>query len=130
MFPIDTLAKDYIVVPPVQVPNDNLDKAQMVRVIASEDNTTLTYEPDRRRADQVLVNAGDFVQLSMTTAAFKVSADKKILVAQYMVGQRLRLRHLGPRRCCITVPTEQYRTSYLFFAEKNWSANYVDVIAR
>ena len=32
MFPIETLAKEYVVVPPVQVPNDKLDKAQFVRI--------------------------------------------------------------------------------------------------
>jgi hypothetical protein len=127
MFPIDTLAKEYIVVPPVQVPNNNLDKAQMVRVIASEPNTTLTFEPDQG-VQKVLVNAGDFVQLSMTTAAFKVSADKKILVAQYMVGQSAGFGTSDPSML-LTVPTEQYRTSYLFFAEKNWAANFVDIIA-
>jgi hypothetical protein len=35
MFPIEALAKEYIVVPPVQVPNDQLEKAQVVRVIAA-----------------------------------------------------------------------------------------------
>ena len=127
MFPIDTLAKEYIVVPPVQVPNNNLDKAQMVRVIASEDNTTLTFTPDQP-VNKVLAKAGDFVQLSMTTAAFKVAADKKIMVAQYMVGQSAGFGTSDPSML-LTVPVEQYRTSYLFYAEKNWTANFVDIIA-
>jgi hypothetical protein len=29
----------------------------------------------------------------------------------------------------LAVPSAQYRTDYLFFAETGWSANYVDVIA-
>ncbi|MCY1066982.1 hypothetical protein OV090_19580 [Nannocystis sp. RBIL2] len=40
MFPIETLAEECVVVPPVQVPNDRFDKAQVVPAIASEDNTT------------------------------------------------------------------------------------------
>jgi len=127
MFPVDTLAKEYIVVPPVQVPNNALDKAQMVRVIASEANTTLTFTPDQP-VQKTLTNVGDFVQLSMTTAAFKVAADKKILVAQYMVGQSAGFGQSDPSML-LTVPTEQYRSSYLFYAEKNWQANFVDIIA-
>ena len=127
MFPIDTLAKEYIVVPPVQVPNNNLDKAQMVRVVASQDNTTLTFDPDQP-VNKVLAKAGDFVELAMTTAAFKVSSDKKILVAQYMVGQSAGFGTSDPAMV-LAVPAEQYRTDYLFFAATNWVANFVDIIA-
>ncbi|MCA9639021.1 MAG: IgGFc-binding protein, partial [Myxococcales bacterium] len=70
MFPIETLAKEYVVVPPVQVPNNNLAKAQMVRVIASEDDTELVFEPNQG-VNTMLNNAGDFVELPTTTAAFK-----------------------------------------------------------
>jgi hypothetical protein len=127
MFPIDALATDYIVVPPVQVPNDQLEKAQVVRVIAAFDNTTLTFEPDQP-GNKVLANAGDFVELVSTTAKFKVSADKKILVAQYMVGQSAGFGTSDPAML-VAVATEQYRKSYLFHAPVGWSANYVDIIA-
>ncbi|MBK7825474.1 MAG: hypothetical protein IPJ59_09710 [Nannocystis sp.] len=45
MFPIETLAKEYVVVPPVQVPNDQAEKGQIIRVIASEANTTPRLHP-------------------------------------------------------------------------------------
>ena len=127
MFPIDSLAKEYIVVPPIQVPNNNLDKAQMVKIVASEDNTTLTFEPDQP-VNKNLAKAGDFVMLSETTAAFKVSSDKKILVAQFMVGQTAGYGTSDPAML-LTVPAEQYRSDYLFFAATNWVANFVDIIA-
>jgi len=126
MFPIDTLAKEYIVAPPVQVPNDDLDKAQVVRVIATEDDTTLTFEPDQP-VNKSLANAGDFVEMSLTTAAFKVSSDKKIMVSQYMVGQSANFGTSDPSMV-LAVPTEQYRTNYLFYAAPSWTKNYVDVI--
>ncbi|HFE47585.1 MAG TPA: hypothetical protein ENJ18_19205 [Nannocystis exedens] len=127
MFPIDTLAKEYIVVPPIQVPNNNLDKAQMVKIVASEDNTTLTFEPDQP-VNKTLAKAGDFVILNQTTAAFKVISDKKILIAQFMVGQSAGYGTSDPAML-LTVPAEQYRNEYLFFAATNWVANFVDVIA-
>jgi hypothetical protein len=95
MFPIEALAKEYIVVPPVQVPNDQLEKAIRVRIIASEDNTTLTFDPDQP-VGKLLAKAGDFVEIPNTTAKFVVKSDKKILVAEYMVGQQRELRDQRP----------------------------------
>ncbi len=126
MFPIDTLAKEYVVAPPVQVPNNNLDKAQVVRVIATEDATTLTFDPDQP-VNKTLAKAGDFVEMSLTTAAFKVSSDKKIMVSQYMVGQSANYGTSDPSMV-LAVPTEQYRTDYLFYAAPSWTVNFVDVI--
>ncbi|MFZ6185686.1 IgGFc-binding protein [Nannocystis pusilla] len=127
MFPIETLAKEYVVVPPVQVPNDQLDKAQIVRVIASEDNTTLVFTPDQP-VNKVLAKAGDFVELATTTAKFVVTADKKILVSQYMVGQDGGYGTSDPAMLLAVNPL-QWRKNYLFHAQPSWTANYVDVLA-
>jgi hypothetical protein len=127
MFPVETLAKEYIVAPPVQVPDDSKEKAVVVRVVATQANTTLTFEPDQG-VNTSLANAGDFVEIPPTTEKFVVSADKKIVVAEYMVGQGGGYGTSDPAML-LAVPSAQYRTDYLFFAETGWSANYVDVIA-
>ncbi|MDC0667093.1 IgGFc-binding protein [Nannocystis radixulma] len=127
MFPLETLAKEYVVVPPVQVPNDQLDKAQVVRVIASEDNTTLTFNPDQPVAKN-LAEAGDFVELTTTTAKFVVTADKKILVSQYMVGEAAGYG-TGDPAMLLAVTPQQWRKNHLFHALPNWTVNYVDVLA-
>ena len=127
LFPIETLAKEYVVVPPIQIPNDNLDKAQVVRVIASEANTTLTFSPDQP-VNKLLVNAGDFVEMSITTAKFVVTSDKKILVTQYMIGQAGNFGTSDPSMVQAVNPM-QWRKSYLFHAATTWEANYVDVLA-
>ncbi|WP_434421953.1 hypothetical protein [Nannocystis pusilla] len=128
MFPIETLAKEYVVVPPVQVPNDQLDKAQMVRIIASEPGTTLTFNPDQPVA-KTLTNAGDFIEIATTTAKFVVTADKKIMVAQYMVGQNGGYGTSDPSMLLAVNPL-QWRKDYLVHAPTNWVANYVDLIAK
>ncbi|MBZ5709675.1 IgGFc-binding protein [Nannocystis pusilla] len=127
MFPLETLATEYVVVPPVQVPNDALDKAQVVRVIASEPGTTLTFSPDQP-VNKFLAAAGDFVELTTTTAKFVVTADKKILVAQYMVGQSGGYGTSDPAMLLAVNPM-QWRDNYLFHASTTWLANYVDIIA-
>jgi hypothetical protein len=127
MFPIDTLTNEYIIVPPVQVPNDHLPKAQIVRIIATQADTNIVVEPDQGVANH-LVNAGDFVQTGMTTDAFTVTADKKVLVAQYMVGQSAGYGTSDPS-IVQAVPSDQFRSDYLFHAAPSWTANYVDIVA-
>jgi hypothetical protein len=128
MFPTEALAQEYIVVPPVQSPNDKLEQGQVVRIIASEPDTTLTFTPDQGAPTQ-LTNAGDFVEIVDTTAKFMVAADKKILVSQYMIGQGGGYGAQDPSML-LAVATEQYREDYLFQAPNTWDANYVDVILK
>ncbi|MCB9754338.1 MAG: hypothetical protein H6713_30720 [Myxococcales bacterium] len=127
MFPIETLATEYIVVPPVQVPNDQAPKAQVVRVVATAADTQLTFEPDQG-VNTTLAMPGQFVEIPQTTNSFKVSSNNKILVAQYMVGQGANFGTSDPAML-VAVATEQYRTNYLFHAPTGWSGNYVDIIA-
>ena len=128
MFPLEALAEQYIVVPPVQSPVDTEEHGQVVRVIASEPDTKLTFVPDQG-VDTDLVNAGDFVELVSTTARFQVAADKKILVAQYMVGQGGGYGEQDPSMI-LAVAVEQFREDYLFHAPTSWTANYVDIILK
>jgi len=128
MFPLETLAKEYLVVPPVQVPMDTLDKAQYVRIIASEANTTLVFDPDQA-ADKVLAKAGDFVEIKTSTDKFLVKADKKILVAQYMIGQGGGFGISDPSMLLAVTP-QQWRKSYLVHAPPSWSSNYIDFVAK
>jgi hypothetical protein len=125
--PIEALAKEYVIAPTAQFPNPTLDKPQYVRIIASEDNTTLVFEPDQPVA-KTLAKAGDFVQLASSVAHFKVTADKKVMVTQYMVGQSANTGNSDPA-FVTAIPVEQFRTNYLIFAATSWQANFVDVIA-
>ena len=128
MFPLESLAKEYIVVPTGQAPDGAPDHGQVVRFIAAEPNTTLTFVPDQPVA-KVLAKVGDFVQLGPTVARFKVSADKKLLVAQYMVGQGGGYGEADPSMR-LAVATEQYRKDYLFHAPTSWETNFVDILLK
>jgi hypothetical protein len=75
----------------------------------------------------VIAAAGGFVELS-STATFRVSSDKRILVAQYMHSQNAG-GNSGDPALTLSVPTAQYRTSYQFHAPVNYQSNYVDVMA-
>jgi len=126
MVPLAALAREYVVVPPVHALDATLDKGQIVRVIASEDATTLSFTPDQPVA-KTLALAGDFVELPVSTAEYVVRADRKILVAQYMVGQAGGYGPSDPSMF-LALPPEQWRQDYLVHAPTSWIANYVDLI--
>src|SRR5690606_3039545 len=85
MFPRESLATEYIVVPPGQSPEGAVDHGQVVRFIAAEPDTTLTFVPDQA-VGKHLANAGDFVELTSSVARFKAPAANRLLVAQYIAG--------------------------------------------
>ena len=127
IFPFEVLATEYIVAPPVQVPDSGKEKAVFVRVVATTDDTQLKFTPDQP-VDDELALAGDFVEIASTTAKFKVEANHKILVAQYMVGQDGGYGTSDPSML-LAVPSIQYRDNYLIYAQSAWAANFVDIIA-
>ncbi len=127
MPPLETLGLEYIVSSPLISPSST--KGRMVRVIATQDATTVSYDPPQSGAPDSLTNAGDYFEIAVTTADFKVSADKPVLVAQYMVGQSYPGGSTGDPAFTMAVPILQYRTDYLFHAPTNYEASYVNVIA-
>ena len=127
MPPIIALSKEYVIVPPVQVPNNNLDKAQVIRVVATEDDTELVFEPDQG-VDTTLDSAGDYVEIPMTTNKFVVSSEKRILVTQYMVSAGAGFGQSDPSMV-LAVGVDQWRADTLFHAPVTWQANFADIIA-
>jgi hypothetical protein len=128
MPPIETLATEYIVTPPLIPTGGNTPKAQMVRVIATEANTMITYDPPQGGAPTTLANPGDYFEIPQTLADFVITGDKPILVSQYMQGQDAG-GGSGDPAMALAVATEQYRDEYLFHAPTNYDTNYVNITA-
>ncbi len=127
MFSVDALGRRYMINAPA-VTSIPSGKAEVVRIIATGAGTNLTYEPPQPGAPTTIANAGDFVEISGTTASFLITADQKVLVAQYMEGQNAG-GGTGDPAMTLAVPVEQFRNSYLFHAPTNYESNYVDVTA-
>jgi len=121
-------------------------------VTASQDGTTVTVTPSATggivypgagiAADgtgTVMLDAGDVLQAQSTSGGGDpdpsdltgtlITADKPVLVAQYMVGQSYPGGSTGDPAFTLAVPILQYRTDYLFHAPANYEAGYVNVIA-
>ncbi|HEX5094896.1 MAG TPA: hypothetical protein VFX21_02730, partial [Acidimicrobiia bacterium] len=126
MLPIETLGSSYFVTPPLV--DAITPKARMVRVVAVEPDTTISYDPPQDGAPTTLVNAGDYFEIDQTLASFEIKADRRIMVAEYMLGQGAG-GGTGDPAMVLGVPVEQYRTNYLFHAPTNYEANYLNVTA-
>ncbi len=124
--PLSTVGFEYLVTTPWIGVNNA--KARMVRVVATEPNTTITYDPAQGGAPTTLTNAGDYFEIASTSADFMVSANHKILVAEYMLGQSAG-GNTGDPAMSLAVAVQQYRLSYLFHAPTNYEANYVNITA-
>jgi hypothetical protein len=125
MFPYETLATKYMATAPA-VPTIPTGKTYITRIVATEPATTLVYDPPQA-ASTFLASAGNFVEIN-TTADFQVTADHKVLVAQFMTGQDAG-GGTGDPAMALSVPIAQYRLDYLFHAPLNYEVNYVNVIA-
>lgn len=127
MLPVDTLGGNYIINAPAvtTIPNG---KVEEVRIVATEADTTLTYDPPQAAAPATIANPGDFVQISQSAASYKITANHKVLVAQFMEGSTV-AGGTGDPSMAMAVPIEEFRTQYLFHAATDFTTNYVDVTA-
>ncbi|MCZ2111085.1 MAG: IgGFc-binding protein, partial [Dehalococcoidia bacterium] len=125
MFPIETIAKDYIVTSPLIAVNT--PKANMVRIVAIDPNVQLTYDPPQAGAPTTIASAGGWVEFQ-SGASFQISGTGRFQVAQYMLGQGAG-GGSGDPAMALTVPPFQYRRDYLFHAPTNYSSNFAAIIA-
>jgi len=132
VFPFETLSDSYVVAAPAVPPLPD-GKEQFIRVIAAQADTTIEFEPDIPSAGTYLADVGDFVEVPQQVGDYLITADKKVIVAQYMesgyAGLPPEADPIGDPAMALAVATDQYRTSYLFHAPANYENNYVNIVA-
>lgn len=128
MFPFETLSDKYVIAAP-EVPSSGFEngKAEIIRIVGTASGTTLTYDPPQAGAPAMIPDGG-FVEISGNAASFYVTANHKILVAQYMEGEAAG-GGTGDPAMALAVATDQYRQSYLFHAPTNYESNFVQITA-
>jgi hypothetical protein len=127
MFPIETLSTSYVVTNPA-VPSLPNGKPQVVRIVATQPSTVLTFDPPLPGVPTTIDQPGGFIDVEDLLADFVVTSNHKILVAQYMEGQDAG-GNTGDPALALAVPTDQYRTEYLFHAPLNYEVAYVNITA-
>jgi hypothetical protein len=129
MPPVLTLAKEFLVTAPWLPNPGNVVTARMVRVIAVDGATNVAYDPAQGGAPTFLANTGDWFEIASTSADFQITADKRILVAEYLRGRMATASTVGDPSMAVAVGVDQFRPSYLFYAHNGYLNNYVNVVA-
>jgi hypothetical protein len=127
MFPVETLGTEYVVTAPA-LPLFPNGKEQVIRIIAVEPDTELSYEPELPTAPNRILSAGDFIEIPDHAGDVLIKATDKILIAHYMQGQNTG-GGVGDPAMTLAVPVAQYRTDYLFHAPTNYDLSYVNITA-
>jgi hypothetical protein len=124
--PLETLSPDYVVTAPLLTAGGN-PVPNVVRIIATQNGTTLTYDPPQGGAPTSIPLAGGYVEIVGTAADFEVQANAKIIVAQFLESETV--VGGGDPSMTLAVAKQQYRKSYLFHAPTNYTQNFVNVVA-
>lgn len=131
MFPVETLGKDYLVTFPGAPGNANTNTSpHTIRVAAISPNTKVSFDPPDVHAEATLNPGQAPLQLTGVTKDVRITADKAIIVAQYMHGSQGVPSGKGDPSQSLAIATEQFRKSYLFLASKTYDQNFVNVIAK
>ena len=96
------------------------------RIIAGEDNVTITTNPPQPGANNVRLNRGQFVKF-FSSQSFEVTATGKILVGQFLVSQEQTSQVVGDPAFVLGVPAERYRADYHLLTPSGYRNNYVTI---
>jgi IgGFc binding protein len=129
MPPRETLGAHYLATAPalISAPAGN---SYVLRVIATQADTHVTYLPPQLGAPKVIAQAGGFVELE-TDEDIEITTDHNVLVVEYMVGQGWNptSTNSGDPSLTVVPPVDQYRGNYLFHAPLSYQVNFVTVTA-
>ncbi len=104
------------------------DKDRMVwRIVGSKDDTTVNFTPSIEIGASVDIDAGEVIQFE-SEYDFHVDATDPILVTGYMTGGDLFVGNEGDPYMVQMVPTEQFRTDYVFLNDESYADDYAKLI--
>ena len=127
LFPVETWGKEYVAVR--SFPRGG--EKDVWRILASEDGTEVTLEPPV--AVVPTLDATKWFEFE-TNEDFRVSGTKPILVGQFLAAEQApnpgrdeNDAGTGDPAFILTVPTRQFRDSYVFIAPDKYEFDYVSI---
>jgi len=117
--PIQTWGRNFASTPMI---DPGTSSANLVRVIAAFDGTTINVNPPQSGISTVGLAAGDWTQF-IATGPFEITSDQSIQVAQFLLGQNYSspAAARGDPGMTVLVPREQYRTDYTFITPSSYN---------
>ena len=123
IFPLETWGENYVAARnPIR---DN--EAMEWRVVASKDNTTITFDPPVSLGGQIVLDAGQWAGFDSMTD-FVTEADNPIMLAGYMLGRGATGGNQGDPYMVLMVPTEQYQDDYVVLVDDSYSSDFIKLI--
>ena len=129
LYPFRNWGTSYVGAVTQPPPQGSTSYGDIWTVLASQDGTTVTFEPSSVHAP-ITLSAGKSVRFR-TSSHFKVSSqdlDHPILLTQFMVGQNATGSTMGDPSMILATPTEQYRASYAFSTPSSMAKDYVNIV--
>ena len=124
IFPLETWGENYVAARnPIRQ-----NEPMRWRVLASEDNTTVNFDPAVQVGNQIILDEGEWAEFDSMDDFF-ASADKPILVAGYMLGsQVVDTEDQGDPFMVLMVPVEQYQDDYVLLVDDSYSEDFIKLI--
>ena len=133
ILPGEVIGKEYIVAPPTS-PSGVVKGGHVVRIFGNVDGTALTYDVKPAGAPDT-IDAGQVVELAVTTTGFKVTGTESFAVSSVMLGGSLQGDGVCPNYPCtgdpamsMMVSPKQFRSRYTFLAPADYDVNFADVL--
>ena len=129
MLPLEGWGKRYLAQHAQRHPDTIPD---LWRVVSGANHNTIAFLPASAHAP-VTLDRGQWLEFP-SAVDFEVVGTAALAVAQFMVGQdyagyQKGGNNTGDPDMTLSVPVEQYRTSYIFLAPPSYQENYVNVTA-
>lgn len=128
MLPEQTLGRDYLLSFPAAPASES---PQVVRILPVVAGTTLNFEPPLPGIGASVVRSPEQGPLQITAVAidFRVTADRPLLVVQYLQGRGSLDSGAGDPSMAVAVPRGQYRDNYIFSVSDTYDYNYINIVA-
>ncbi len=126
MFPASTWGKTYA----VARSKSRKGEPDVIRVMAQEDGTNVTFNPAPASGSCPALDNGGFCEVRIQGDT-EISADKPILIGHYLMSviDTTTQDGTGDPALALAVPTEQFRESYTFLVPSEYAQQYVSVVA-
>lgn len=132
MFPQETWGKELLVGQPHPA-SCAAEPPELVRILSGADGNAVDFDPPIH--DPVHLDAGEWLEFE-TRADFRVTGSGPLLVGQFIVGQDWQgfgsagsFAESDPAMA-ITIPREQWRTSYVFLVPETFPRNFISLTAQ
>ncbi|MBO4349320.1 MAG: hypothetical protein J6A01_00035 [Proteobacteria bacterium] len=104
------------------------------RILARDKDTKITIKGSEKDDGTITLNAGESYpkmpdKYFESRGGFEVTANKPIVLGQFLPSQQYNGLSIGDPSFILTVPYEQYRSDYAFMVPDKFDVNYITVIA-